>query len=184
MNAPRNGGDAVAVRRIHAAARAPLEGLADLLIDVVDGGASVGFLAPLSRDRAAAYWSQVLAALGGVLALWIAEADGKPIGSVQLAPCEKENGRHRADLQKLIVMRAYRGRGVATALLDAAEAYGRAAGRSLLVLDTEAQSDAEGVYRHLGWHRVGEIPDYAARTDGVLWATAYYYKRLARQSAE
>ena len=178
MTAPRNAGDVASMRRIRSSADAPLQGLVDLLIDVVDGGASVGFLAPLSRDRAAAYWSQVLASLGSALALWIAEADGRVVGSVQLALCEKENGRHRADLQKLVVLRAYRGRGVAAALVETAEAFARADRRSLLVLDTEAQSPAERVYQRLGWQRVGEIPQYAARTDGELWATAYYYKRL------
>jgi GNAT superfamily N-acetyltransferase len=178
MTAPRNGGDAASVCRIGAAADAPLQSLVALLIDVVNGGASVGFLAPLSRERAAAYWSQVMSSLGSALALWVAEADGRVVGSVQLALCEKENGRLRADLQKLIVLRAYRGRGVAAALVDAAEAFARADRRSLLVLDTEAQSPAERVYQRLGWQRVGESPRYAARTDGELWATAYYYKRL------
>jgi GNAT superfamily N-acetyltransferase len=178
VNAPR-GHPGVAVRRIHSAEGAPLDALVDLLIDVVHGGASVGFLAPLSRARAAGYWSQVLSSLGGALALWVAETEGRLVGSVQLALCEKENGRHRADLQKLVVMRAHRGRGIASALLAAAEAFARTDGRSLLVLDTEAQSDAERVYQRLGWNRVGEIPTYAARTDGELWATAYYYKQLA-----
>ena len=167
-----------AVRRIHTAADTPFDSLVDLLIDVVDGGASVGFLAPLSRERAGAYWSGVLHSLGDALALWVAAAGGRAIGSVQLAPCGKENGRHRADLQKLIVLRAWRGRGVATALVAAAEGFARADKRSTLVLDTEAQSAAEAVYGRLGWQRVGEIPEYAARTDGVLWATAYYYKHL------
>lgn len=178
MNAARGHAE-VAVRRIQSADHAPRDALIDLLIDVVNGGASVGFLAPLARDRAAGYWSHLLPSLGGALALWVAEAEGHLVGSVQLALCEKENGRHRADLQKLMVMRAHRGRGIATALLAAAEAFARADGRSLLVLDTEAQSDAERVYHRLGWRRVGEIPAYAARTDGELWATAYYYKQLA-----
>ena len=177
MNAPPVRAE-VAVRRIHSAEGAPLDALVDLLIDVVNGGASVGFLAPLSRDRAAGYWSQLLASLGGALALWVAESEGRLVGSVQLALCEKENGRHRADLQKLVVMRAHRGRGIGTTLLAAAESFARAERRSLLVLDTEAQSAAERVYQRHGWQRVGEIPTYAARTDGELWATAYYYKQL------
>ena len=103
----------VALRRVERAADAPIAGLADLLIDVVDDGASVGFLAPLPRATAAAYWRGVADGLGDVLALWVAEIDGCVAGTVQLAPCMKDNGRHRADVQKLLVVRACRGRGIA-----------------------------------------------------------------------
>src|SRR5262245_38978428 len=153
----------VGLRRVVAAEDASVDGLIDLLVDTVHGGASVGFLAPLSRDTAARYWRQVLASLGGgALVLWVAESDSRIVGSVQLALCEKENGRHRADVQKLIILRSHRGRGVSSALLAAAESFARADGRTLLVLDTVTGSFAETVYRHLGWQRVGEIPDYAA----------------------
>jgi GNAT superfamily N-acetyltransferase len=99
---------------------------------------------------------------------------------VQLALATKENGRHRAEVQKLMVMRSARGEGVASRLMAAAEAHARAERRTLLVLDTLEGSEAEPVYRHLGWSRVGEVPDYAARPDGTLHATVYYFKRLAR----
>ena len=153
--------------------------LCELLIDAVHNGASVGFLAPLSIDRAARYWEQVLAALGDGLLLWVAEAEGRVVGSVQLAPSPKENGRHRAEIQKLFVLSAFRGQGIATRLMAAAETTARAAGRTLLVLDTLAGSDAEPVYRHLGWQRAGEIPNYAASPDGRLFPTVYYFKLLA-----
>jgi acetyltransferase len=169
----------VAIRRVERAADAPIDGLAELLVDVVDDGASVGFLAPLPQATATAYWHGVADALGDALVLWVAEIDGRVAGTVQLAPCTKDNGRHRADLQKLLVVRACRGRGIAAALLDAAEAFARAGSHTLLVLDTRAGSPAEGVYRRLGWQRVGEIPDYAADPDGTLMPTAYYYKRLS-----
>jgi len=168
----------VALRRVERAADAPIAGLADLLIDVVADGASVGFLAPLPQATAAAYWRGVADGLGDALALWVAEIDGRVAGTVQLAPCMKDNGRHRADLQKLLVVPACRGRGIAAMLLDVAEAFARAGSRTLLVLDTRAGSPAEGLYRHRGWQRVGEIPDYAADPDGTLMPTAYYYKRL------
>ena len=110
--------------------------------------------------------------------LWVAETGGQIVGSVQLCLCLKDNGRHRAEVQKLFVLTANRGQGIATALMEELENFARAGGRSLLVLDTVAGSDAETVYAHLGWHKSGEIPLYAAMPDGELRATAYYYKHL------
>jgi len=173
------GATACAIRRVTRAVDAPIDGLVDLLIEVVHGGASIGFLAPLAHATAARYWHGVAESLGDALAMWVADIDGRIVGTVQLAPCTKDNGRHRADLQKLLVAHAERGRGIASALLDAAEAHARADGRTLLVLDTRAGSPAEHVYRHLAWQRVGEIPGYAADPDGSLMPTAYYYKILA-----
>lgn len=155
-----------------------LRGLNQLLIDVVTGGASVGFLAPLTEERANRYWEGVQARLGQGQFLWVAEQAGQIVGSVQLELCPKENGRHRAEVQKLIVLRSHRGRGLATALLLEAEEWARREGRTLLVLDTEAESPADRLYQHLGWTRIGETPDYAASPDGQLRANAYYFKRL------
>jgi acetyltransferase len=152
--------------------------LSALLIDVVHGGASVGFLAPLTVERATAYWQQVLSSLGSRLALLIAEQDGAVVGTVQLALVDKENARHRAEIQKLQVLSSFRGQGLSTKLMAAAEELALANGRTLLVLDTEAGSLAESVYRRLGWQKVGEIPQYAGKPDGQLIATAYYYKLL------
>ena len=166
------------VRQIIPSAAASLVGMPDLLVDVVHDGASVGFLAPLAPATATAYWSGVYASLGDALLLWVAESDGVAVGSVQLAPSMKQNGRHRAEVQKLLVLRAWRGRGVAKRLLAEAEAWARAHGRSLLVLDTEAGSVADSAYRRLGWQDIGGIPDYAAGTDGALRANRIFYKRL------
>jgi acetyltransferase len=154
------------------------EGLTHLLVDSVHGGASVGFLAPLQYETASDYWDGVFSALGPGLALWIAEQEGQVVGSVQLALCQKENGLHRAEVQKLFVHSAFRGRGIASQLMTAAEGFARSEGRSLLVLDTQAGSHAEAVYQHLGWSRLGEIPNYAKSPDGTLHATAYYFKAL------
>jgi acetyltransferase len=153
--------------------------LCRLLVDAVEGGASVGFLAPLGADTAERYWRGVLATPAEELRLWVAESEGEAVGAVQLAPCGKENGRHRAELQKLFVLRSHRGQGVASRLMAAAEAFARASGRTHLVLDTQAGSLAETVYRRRGWERGGEIPDYATTPQGVIHPTAYYYKRLA-----
>ena len=159
------------VRQIIPSAAASLAGMPDLLVDVVHDGASVGFLAPLAPATATAYWSGVYASLGDALLLWVAESDGVAVGSVQLAPSMKQNGRHRAEVQKLLVPRAWRSRGVAKRLLAETEAWARAHGRTLLVLDTSA-------YRRLGWQDIGGIPDYAAGTDGALRANRIFYKRL------
>jgi GNAT superfamily N-acetyltransferase len=152
--------------------------LCDVLIDVVHGGASVGFLAPLSTERAAHYWETVFAALGDGLLLWVAEVDGVVAGTVQLAPCLKENGRHRGDIQKLQVLSRFRGQGLSSRLMAAAETAARKLGLTLLVLDTHKDSHAESIYRHLGWQRAGEIPMYAGTPDGKLITTVYYYKQL------
>lgn len=167
------------IRRVTGPEPRLMDGLSRLLVDAVDGGASVGFLSPLAPETAAQYWSGVLAALGPELHLWIAEQEGRVVGSVQLAPSGKENARHRAEVQKLFVLASHRGRGLAARLMAEAEAFARADGRSLLVLDTQVGSAAETVYRRLGWTRAGEIPAYAATPEGDLHATVYYYKFLA-----
>jgi GNAT superfamily N-acetyltransferase len=165
------------IRRIESDEPRVIDGLSALLIDAVQDGASVGFLAPLSREAAMRYWKQALASLDDGLVLWVAESGEKVVGTVQLSLCAKETGRHRAELQKLLVLCSHRGNGIAKALLRATDEYAAANGRTLLVLDTIAGSPAESAYRHLGWCKAGEIPEYAAMPDGVLRATVYYYKR-------
>lgn len=156
-----------------------LDALANLLRDAVAGGASVGFLAPLSARSARAYWCGVLAALGDELGLWLAFEGQRIVGAIQLAQCSKDNGRHRAELHKLFVLREFRGRGIARALLAAAEGQAQKNGIRLLVLDTEADSPAATLYRRLGWQEAGLIPDYALSPDGRLHPTVYFYKTLA-----
>lgn len=159
--------------------------LGDLLIDVVAHGASVGFLAGLDAAEARAYWAGVLDRLGPALLLWTLRdgSTGQLLGTVQLAICEKPNGRHRAEVQKLMVHSRARGRGLASVLLRALETAARARGCSLLVLDTEAGSHAEQVYSHHGWRKSGEIPRFAASPDGRLCATALYYKLLEQETS-
>lgn len=167
------------VRRVAGRDAALARGLRELLRDCVDHGASVGFLTPLDPAAAERYWDRVLGAVEqGSLLLWVAEDAGRVVGSVQVEPCQKDNGRHRAELQKLLVLTAARGRGVARALMAEAERFARESNRTLLVLDTEVGSAAESVYRNLGWTRAGEIPDYATTPSGKLHPTVYYYKIL------
>jgi acetyltransferase len=166
------------IRQVTKAEPAIESSLCELLIDSVHNGASIGFLAPLPKQTAEKYWQKVFASLNDGLSLLVAELDGKIVRSAQLDTCQKQNGRHRADLQKLFVLSSHRGLGIASKLMAAAETFARSEKLTLLVLDTEAGSHAESVYQHLGWKKVGEIPNYAAIPNGELIATAYYYKEL------
>jgi acetyltransferase len=153
--------------------------LAELLLDAVAHGASIGFLASLDGAGARAYWQDVHAAVAqGSRLLLAAMHDGTLVGSVQLDLCQKANGRHRAELQKLIVHSRARRRGIGWVLLRAAEAEARALRRGLLFLDTEAGSGAEHLYQGFGYTRVGEVPDYACTPGGTWHPTAIYYKSL------
>ncbi|MEU4266367.1 GNAT family N-acetyltransferase [Streptomyces sp. NPDC026092] len=156
------------------------DGLAALLVDAVDGGASLGFLTPLDPTEAAGYWQGVAdEAERGVRDVWAAHApDGEVLGAVTLARTDKPNGRHRGEIARLIVHRAARGRGLGARLLAAAEAHAAREGLTLLVLDTQTDSPAEALYRKADWTPAGTIPDYAADPTGTLRPTTLYYKRL------
>lgn len=155
-------------------------GLADLLMDVVAGGASVGFLPPLGAEDASAYWDSVAEALeGGGRRLWIARAaDGGLVGAVQLDLASQANGGHRAEVIKLMVLSSARRRGLGRLLMEAAEAESRRLGRTTLVLDTRQGDPSEALYRGMGWKPAGTIPRYARSADGTLHTTAFYYKLL------
>jgi acetyltransferase len=177
---PRRAAPATAVvRRVSRQEESALLGpLAGLLQDAVHGGASVGFMAPLAPEAARQYWQEVFRALDSERLLWVAERDDQLLGTVQLQSCAKDNGRHRAEVQKLLVHTRARGRGVAGSLMRAVESEARAQGLRLLVLDTLRGSQAEQIYGHLGWQRAGEIPDYAAAPDGALFPTVIFFKQL------
>ncbi len=170
----------LSVREVRAREPGLGSGLCALLLDSVAYGASIGFLSSLTRDTAERYWDEVFDALGERVRLWVAQIDGDVVGAVQVTPCLKPNGRHRGDLQKLLVHSEFRRHGVATALMDMAERSAARAGLSLLVLDTIRGCDAERLYQRRGWQRAGAIPDYAGTPDGVLHDTVYYYKIIGR----
>lgn len=155
--------------------------LSDLLRDSVENGASIGFLLPLDEQTIYAYWNSVLQRLEDNLILWVAEKDGQLVGSVQLELAAKPNGKHRGEVQKLMVHSAARKQGVAAALLAELETFATTHHRTLLYLDTEAGSVAETVYQ-LGWQKSGEIPDFARSPSGSLAATAIYFKKLSTQT--
>ena len=158
---------------------AAVPGLAELLVDAVDSGASIGFLAPLSVEEGAAWWRAQSANIAkGSLLTWVAEGTDGITGTVSLALEPKANSRHRAALIKLMVHRRARGRGLARQLLTAAERAAQDAGRSLLILDTETDSDADHLYRATGWTCFGIVPNYAANSAGTLRECSFFYKQL------
>jgi GNAT superfamily N-acetyltransferase len=169
------------VRRLGTVDDAQVEGLADVLIDCVEGGASVSFMLPLTRDRAVAFWRRVAQGVAaGERALLVAEDAGGICGTVQLALDVPENQPHRADLAKMLVHRRARRRGLGAALMRAAEAAALDCGRTLLVLDAVTDGDAARLYERLGWQRVGVIPEYALFPQGGLCDTTVYYRHLDR----
>jgi GNAT superfamily N-acetyltransferase len=153
--------------------------LSEILVDSVDGGASVGFMLPYGMDDAASYWQGVADQVAtGTTLLLAAEIDGKILGTVQVGFAQMPNQPHRGDLKKLLVHRTARGNGLSRLLMDAAERQAAAHGKTLLVLDTATGSPAEAIYPRLGWIRTGIIPDYALWPDGGYCDTTIFYKRI------
>ena len=166
------------LRRLHALDEAHIDELANVLMDCVEGGASVSFMQPFTRERAAAFWRKVAqGVVAGERALLVAEDALGICGTVQLVLDQPENQPHRADLSKLLVHRRVRRQGLGEALMRAAEAMARDCGKTLLVLDT-ASDTAERIYERLGWVRVGVIPGYALLPQGGLCDTVLFYREL------
>lgn len=168
--------------RIRQAARltdAEAQDLALVLIDCVEGGASVGFMQPMTVPKALAFWQRIGRDVErGARIVLIAEDEGGIVGTVQIVLEQPENQPHRADISKMLVHRRARRRGIGAALMGAAEDAARQAGKSLLVLDT-ASDDAERLYARLGWTLVGVIPDYALWPGGGFCPTSVFYRKLA-----
>lgn len=167
------------LRRPHTVDEAHVDQLAGLLTNCVEGGASVGFMLPLTRDRAVAFWRMVAQGVAaGQRALLVAEDASGICGTVQLILSQPENQPHRADLAKMLVHRRARRQGLGAALMRAAESTARECGKTLLVLDAVTGGDAARLYERLGWVRVGEIPGYALFPQGGLCSTTYYFREL------
>jgi GNAT superfamily N-acetyltransferase len=171
----------VQIRRLEIPIAEEIEGLSDLLRDCVEGGASVGFMVPLTRGKAEAFWRSVLesAARGERVVLVAEEATCAILGTVQVIWAPFENQPHRADVAKMLVHRRARRQGIGAALLAAAEHCALSADRTLLVLDT-ASSDAERLYVRQGWQCVGAIPRYALWPAGGFCSTTIFFKELRR----
>jgi GNAT superfamily N-acetyltransferase len=171
------------IRRIEAAeASARADELAAVLLDCVYGGASVSFMADMTRGEALAFWAKVADGVGrGERLLFVAESEGRIRGTVQVVAAGLPNQPHRADIAKMLVRRDGRCRGIGAALLAAAEAAAHEAGFWLLVLDTVENGEGDRLYSRGGWRRVGLIPNFALWPDGRLCGTVYFYKDLRAQ---
>jgi GNAT superfamily N-acetyltransferase len=160
------------------AATAAISELADVLVDCVEGGASVSFMLPFSRDDAAKFFEKVIASVArGESVLVAARLDGRIVGTVQLGLDMPPNQPHRGDIKKLLVHRAARNHGIGGLLMARAEAEAKARGRTLLVLDT-AGAEAERLYVRTGWQRVGVVPDYAMWPAGGFCDTVFFWKKI------
>jgi ribosomal protein S18 acetylase RimI-like enzyme len=166
---------APSIRRLDRLSSSGLDDLTALLISCVAQGASLGFHAPLAADVARDWWAGV--PRDGVILL-VAEQEGRIVGTVQLQPAESENGAHRGEVAKLLVDPSSRRQGIARALMMTLEDEARAAGKTLLVLDTREGDPSNDLYRALGYREAGRIPGWARDAAGKLSATVFWYKPL------
>jgi GNAT superfamily N-acetyltransferase len=158
-----------------------LDQLADVLVDCVEGGASVSFMSPFSHQQALVFFRKIAgSAASGDTVLLAARLNGRIVGTVQLGLDTPPNQPHRADIKKLLVHRSARGHGVGTALMGQVEEEARRRGRWLLVLDTVPGENGHRLYLRAGWTQTGLVPNYALFPDGRLCDTAIMWKRLAK----
>lgn len=170
----------ITIRRLETVTEEQVRQLAGVLVDCVEGGASVSFLLPMTHAKAEGFWRQVADGVSAGERILIVAGDGEGlVGTVQVILDLPENQPHRGDVAKMLVHRRGRRRGIGLQLLQAAEQAAKEAGRTLLVLDTVTGSDGDRLYSRNGWERVGEIPRYALWPDGKPCPTTYYYKSLA-----
>ena len=173
--------DDVTVRQVDAdEASAHAEALADVLVDCVEGGASVGFMLPLPRQKALGFWRGVAdgVARGERVLLLAEDGAGRVVGTVQLVTAMPDNQPHRGEVAKMLVHRRARRRGIAHRLLAAIDDVARERGRTVLVLDTVTGGDAERLYARGGWQRVGAVPKYALMPNGDSCGTTFFYRHL------
>jgi len=157
---------------------ADLRALAQLLVDAVESGAAVSFLAPLTVECAEDWWRKTLAGSNPRAIFLVARDDEGIVGTVQLHPAWAPNQPHRAEIAKLLVHRRSRRTGLGTRLMQAIEDAAHRAGFSLLTLDAKRGAAAEQLYRHTGWTPAGTIPRYALDPDGTPHAAVIFYKEL------
>lgn len=152
-----------------------INALSELLVHVVEDGASIGFLPPLKHSEADGYWENVLSP---EVILFVAKINNQIAGTVQLHLCTKENGNHRAEVAKLMTHPYYRRNGIGRSLMQKAEERANQEGKTLLVLDTRKGDPSNRLYSSMGYIQAGEIPDYAKSANGELHPTIFYYKPL------
>jgi len=170
----------IKIRTLDVVGDREIQGLSDVLIDCVEGGASVSFMLPISRDRAEAFWrSSAASAARGERVLFLAEdTAGRIVGTVTVIWAPQENQPHRGDIAKMLVHRSARGKGIGAAMLVAAERCAAVAGKTVLVLDTVTDTSAYRLYARNGWRRCGEIPNYALWPDGRPCPTTVFFKEI------
>ncbi len=170
--------NAIAIERVDAAPEDVVQELAAVLVDAINGGAGISFMADLRLDEAVEWWRKTLGASSPRTVVLIARDEQGIVGTVQLQPSWAPNQPHRADVAKLIVHRRARGRGIARALMQELERHARERQFTLLALDTCKGTAAEQLYSSLGWVRVGEVPHYAVNPDGTPCDTVFFYRQL------
>jgi GNAT superfamily N-acetyltransferase len=172
--------DTIQIRGLQTIGDREIQGLSDVLIDCVEGGASVSLMWPMTRAKAEAFWRSTAASVerGERLVLAAEDVAGTIVGTVTIILHQPENQPHRGDLAKMLVHRRVRRQGVGATLLAAAEHHAFNAGKTLLVLDTVTDSDGYRLYTQHGWQRCGEIPHYALMPDGTPCATTIFFKFL------
>jgi GNAT superfamily N-acetyltransferase len=169
------------VSRVYELDDPQVEALTDVLVDCVEGGASVGFMHPLTRDRAKSFWRWTAHRVAsGERAILIAEDAAGICGTIQMIMALPENQPHRAEVTKMLVHRRSRRQGVGSALLRATEGIARENGKNLLMLDAVTSGDAARLYEKLGWARVGDVPNFALMPDGASCSTTFYYRDLRK----
>jgi GNAT superfamily N-acetyltransferase len=172
--------EGIQVRSLQTLGEREVQGLSDVLVDCVEGGASVSFMHPMTRAKAEAFWRSVAASVARAERVVLVAEDtmGTLLGTVQVVWAQPENQPHRGDIAKMLVHRRARRHGVGAALLTAAERIAQESGGTLLVLDTATGGDAARLYARQGWQRCGEIPQYALWPDGRPCTTTVFYKCL------
>ena len=166
----------IAVRQLDVLNNDQIEQLAEILVRVVADGASVGYLPPLPQEEAVAYWR---GALKPEVRLLVAERAGRIVGTAQLELATRVNGRHRAEVNKVLVHPDARRQGIGRRLMEAIDDLARREGRTLLHLDTREGDPANALYRRMGYVEAGRIPGWARSANGAFEATVFYYKELA-----
>lgn len=157
-----------------------VEALADIMIDCVEGGHSIGFMRPLAREASLAFWRKVAQGVQqGERALLVAEdGEGAIVGTVQMILALPPNQPHRADVVKMLVHSRARRQGIAEKLMRALEAEALREGRTVLVLDAVTGGAAARLYERVGWQKAGDVPKFALMPDGGFCSTTFYYKHL------
>jgi ribosomal protein S18 acetylase RimI-like enzyme len=158
-----------------------IEGLAPLLLDAIDSGASVGFLDSTTLDVAKEWWRERIGKADERAIFVVARDENGITGTVQLLPAPMPNQRHRADITKLLIHRRARRQGLGGTLMQEIEHRAKSAGFTLLTLDTKRGDAAESLYRAIGWTEAGVIPGYALDPDGTICDTVVFYKALSEQ---